>query len=106
MALLGPRWRLRHRIQEARSAAGAAVGEKPSLLGTTRSYQATGERRNVSVGFGHAAMQAIEGYGGADPTDTLDALDAIMPPSRRRGLTRSMFGIRVYAVHGIYTVIS
>ena len=48
-------------------------------------YQATGDLRKVSLWLGHADRQATEGYVRADPTEKLDALDAVMPPSLRRG---------------------
>ena len=48
-------------------------------------YQATGDLRIVSLWLGHADMQATEAYVRADPTEKLDALDAIIPPSLRRG---------------------
>jgi integrase/recombinase XerD len=48
-------------------------------------YQATGELRQVSLWLGHADMQATEVYVRADPTEKLDALDAIIPPALRRG---------------------
>lgn len=48
-------------------------------------YQATGDLRKVSLWLGHAHMQASEVYVRADPPEKLDALDAIIPPSRRRG---------------------
>jgi len=35
--------------------------------------------------LGHADMQATEVYVRADPTEKLDALDAIIPPALRRG---------------------
>ena len=48
-------------------------------------YQATGDLRKVSLWLGHANMQATEVYVRADPTEKLDALDAVIPPSLRRG---------------------
>ena len=48
-------------------------------------YQATGDLRKVSLWLGHADMQATEVYVRADPTEKLDALDAIIPPALRRG---------------------
>ena len=48
-------------------------------------YQATGDLRKVSLWLGHADMQATEVYVRADPTEKLDALDAVIPPSLRRG---------------------
>ena len=48
-------------------------------------YQATGDLRKVSLWLGHADMQATEVYVRADPTEKLDALGAVIPPSLRRG---------------------
>jgi integrase/recombinase XerD len=48
-------------------------------------YQATGDLRKVSLWLGHADMQATEVYVRADPTEKLDALDAVIPPTLRRG---------------------
>lgn len=48
-------------------------------------YQAPGDLRKVSLWLGHTDMQATEVYVRADPTEKLDALDAILPPSLRRG---------------------
>jgi integrase/recombinase XerD len=48
-------------------------------------YHATGDLRKVSLWLGHADMQATEVYVRADPTEKLDAIEAIIPPSLRRG---------------------
>ena len=48
-------------------------------------YQATGDLRKVSLWLGHADMQATEVYLRADPTEKLDAIEAIIPPALRRG---------------------
>jgi site-specific recombinase XerD len=48
-------------------------------------YQATGDLRKVSLWLGHADMQATEVYVRADPTDKLDATEAVIPPELRRG---------------------
>jgi site-specific recombinase XerD len=47
--------------------------------------QATRDLRKVSLWLGHADMQTTEGYLRADPTEKLEALEAIMPPVLRRG---------------------
>ena len=47
--------------------------------------QATGDLRKVSLWLGHADMQTTEVYLRADPTEKLEALEAIMPPALRRG---------------------
>ena len=48
-------------------------------------FQATGDLRKVSLWLGHADMQTTEGYLRADPTEKLEALEAVMPPALRRG---------------------
>jgi integrase/recombinase XerD len=48
-------------------------------------YRATGDLRKVSLWLGHADMQATEVYVRADPTEKLDAMGAVIPPSLRRG---------------------
>lgn len=48
-------------------------------------YQTTGDLRKVSLWLGHADMQATEVYVRADPTEKLDAIEAVIPPSLRRG---------------------
>ncbi len=51
-------------------------------------YQATGDLRKVSLWLGHADMQTTEVYLRADPTERLEAVEAVeavTPPSLRRG---------------------
>lgn len=48
-------------------------------------YQATGDLRKVSLWLGHADLQATEVYVRADPTEKLDAIEAVIPPELRRG---------------------
>ena len=47
--------------------------------------QATGDLRKVSLWLGHADMQTTEVYLRADPTDKLEAMEAVIPPTLRRG---------------------
>jgi integrase/recombinase XerD len=47
--------------------------------------QATGALRQVSLWLGHAERHTTAIYLRADPTDTLAALEAVMPPALRRG---------------------
>ena len=46
---------------------------------------ATGDIRKVSLWLGHASLQSTEVYLRADPTEKLEALEAVMPPALRRG---------------------
>jgi integrase/recombinase XerD len=47
--------------------------------------QATGDVRKVSLWLGHASMQTTEMYLRADPTEKLEALSAMSPPTLQRG---------------------
>ena len=47
--------------------------------------QATGDLRKVSLWLGHANMQTTEVYLRADPTDKLEAIEAITPPTLKTG---------------------
>ena len=47
--------------------------------------QATGDLRKVSLWLGHADMQTTEVSLRADPTDKLEAIEAVIPPTLRRG---------------------
>jgi integrase/recombinase XerD len=46
-------------------------------------YQATGDLRKVALWLGHAHMQTTEVYLRADPTEKLNAIEAVIPPSLR-----------------------
>jgi integrase/recombinase XerD len=48
-------------------------------------YQATGDLRKVSLWLGHAHMQTTEIYLRADPVEKIEVLEAVTPPSLRRG---------------------
>ena len=48
--------------------------------------QATGDIRKVSLWLGHATLTTTEVYTRGDPTEKLDAIDAIVPPNLRRGV--------------------
>jgi integrase len=47
--------------------------------------QATGDLRKVSLWLGHADMQTTEVSLRADPTDTMEAIEAMIPQALRRG---------------------
>ena len=47
--------------------------------------QATGDVRKVSLWLGHASVQTTEMYLRADPTEKLEALSAMGPPTLQRG---------------------
>src|SRR5215510_13203139 len=47
--------------------------------------QATHDIRKVSLWLGHATLTTTEVYTRGDPTEKLDAMEAIIPPHLRRG---------------------
>ena len=51
--------------------------------------QATGDIRKVSLWLGHADIQATEAYLRADPTEKLEAMNAVVPPTLMRGQFRA-----------------
>ena len=51
--------------------------------------QATGDIRKVALWLGHANIQTTEIYLQADPTEKLEAIEAMVPPSLRRGQFRA-----------------
>lgn len=51
--------------------------------------QATRDVRKVSLWLGHASLQSTEIYLRADPTEKLEALAAMAPPSLKPGHFRS-----------------
>jgi integrase len=48
-------------------------------------YQATRDLRQASLWLGHASMKTTEVYLRVDPSEKLDAVQAITPPALRRG---------------------
>src|SRR5262249_443828 len=50
-----------------------------------RTLQATGDIRKVALWLGHASPQSKEIYVRADPTERLEALVRVTPPTLRRG---------------------
>ncbi|MGI9304995.1 MAG: tyrosine-type recombinase/integrase [Gammaproteobacteria bacterium] len=51
--------------------------------------QATGDIRKVSLWLGHASLQTTEVYLRADPTEKIEAIEKLSPPTLRRGHFRS-----------------
>jgi integrase/recombinase XerD len=51
--------------------------------------QATGDIRKVSLWLGHSDIQTTEDYLRADPTEKLDAMSAVVPPTLKRGRFRA-----------------
>ena len=49
---------------------------------------ATHDIRKVSLWLGHSSIQATEIYTRVDPTDKLDAINAVVPPQLRKGRFR------------------
>ena len=75
----------------------AAVADCPSLAGRSISphqlrhscavimLQATGDIRKVALWLGHADVRTTEVYLRVDPTEKLEAVEAVLPPELRRG---------------------
>lgn len=51
--------------------------------------EATHDIRKVALWLGHASVQTTEIYVRADPTEKLEAIDAVLPPTLRRGRFRA-----------------
>jgi integrase/recombinase XerD len=47
--------------------------------------QATKDIRKVSLWLGHSDLTTTEVYVRADPTEKLEAIEAVVPPSLRKG---------------------
>lgn len=50
--------------------------------------QATGDIRKASLWLGHASLQSTQVYPRADPTEKLEAMASLIPPTLRRGRFR------------------
>lgn len=80
-----------------RKHAATAARAEPSITGkrvtphilrhscAMHTLQATGDVRKVSLWLGHASVQTTEMYLRADPTEKLEALTAMGPPTLQRG---------------------
>ena len=76
------------RLAAHRCTSLAATQVTPHVLRRTYAMmivQATGDPRQVSPWLGHADMQATEVYVRADPTDAMEAIEAMIIPALRRG---------------------
>jgi integrase/recombinase XerD len=63
-------------------------GVSPHVLRHTSAMlvlQATGDIRKVALWLGHENIQTTEVYLRADPTEKLEALEAVVPPTLKRG---------------------
>jgi integrase len=49
----------------------------------------TGDIRKVSLWLGHADIQTTEAYLRADPTEKLEAMGTMVPPTLKRGQFRA-----------------
>jgi len=81
---------LREHVAVARTRCASLGGKRvsPHVLRHTCALwtlQATGDIRKVSLWLGHSSLQTTEMYLRADPTKKLDAVNAITPPSLRKG---------------------
>jgi site-specific recombinase XerD len=76
------------RLAAHRGPSLAATQVTPHVLRHTCAMmivQATGDLRKVSLGLGHADMPTTEVHLRADPTNMMDAMEAMIPPALRRG---------------------
>ena len=90
MTRVGFTYLLHKYVQQAAQVCPSLQGQhvSPHVLRHTCAmmiYQATGDLRKVSLWLGHADLQATEVYVRADPTEKLDAIEAVIPPELRRG---------------------
>ncbi|MCP4934753.1 MAG: tyrosine-type recombinase/integrase [bacterium] len=90
MTRMGFVYLLRKAVQRAMATCPSLVGKQiaPHLLRHSCAmmiYQATGDLRKVALWLGHANMQTAEIYLRADPIEKLETIEAVVPPSLRRG---------------------
>ncbi|RWI89924.1 MAG: hypothetical protein EOR21_24885 [Mesorhizobium sp.] len=65
------------------------LGRHSRHTSAMHTLQATRDVRKVSLWLGHASLQSTEIYQRADPTEKLEALAAMAPPSLKPGRFRS-----------------
>lgn len=86
----GAAWILRKHVQSAAEncASLATKSVSPHVLRHTcamTTLQATRDIRKVALWLGHASTQTTEIYLQVDPAEKLETLEAVIPPSLRRG---------------------
>ncbi len=84
---------LRRHTQTARRKCSTLQGKQvsPHVLRHTCAMvvlQATQDIRKVSLWLGHSNLTTTEAYVRADPTEKLEAIEAVVPPSLRKGKFR------------------
>ena len=74
---------------------------------------ATHDVRKVAIWLGHATTRSTEAYLRADPTEKLEAMEAVLPPELRRGrfratdaLIASLLGAPVRSLRPGWTILS
>lgn len=90
----GAEYVLEKHVREAAVRCPSLVGKRvsPHVLRHTcamHTLQATRDLRKVALWLGHASLQTTEIYVRADPSEKLDAIDAMVPPTLRRGRFRA-----------------
>lgn len=86
----GAAWILRKHVQSATAKCPSMAGKSvsPHVLRHTcalTTLQATRDIRKVALWLGHASMQTTELYLQVDPAEKLETLQAVVPPSLRKG---------------------
>lgn len=86
----GATWILRKHVQAAAIKCPSLAGKpvSPHVLRHTcaiNTLQATRDIRKVALWLGHASTQTTEIYLQADPAEKLETLEAVIPPSLRKG---------------------
>ncbi len=84
---------LEHHVRTARAKQPSLAKKRVSPHSLRHScamhtLQATGDIRKVSLWLGHATLQSTEVYLRADPTEKLEAMASMVPPTLRRGRFR------------------
>ena len=90
MTRMGFVYLLQKSVRRATETCSSLVGKRVSPHTLRHScammiYQATKDPREVALWLGHANTQTAEIYLRADPTEKLAAIEAVIPPSLRRG---------------------